>query len=719
MVLAVGFVIAASMTIAAVLFAISEAARTGAAGPWFQTLLWGSVAISIVLLGVLIARFVRLQRANRATASGGRIHKRFVTLFSLAAIVPAILVAIFLGAVLNRAIEDWFTERVKTLVERGATVGQIYTDGLTLTVQSAVNDMAADLNAARGGLTENASQYQLYLERQAQTRNFVAAYVMNRKGDVLARAEAPQAPPFAAPEPDILKDADAGQTPITVSEQSDVLRAVHRLTAYPDAYLYVTLMTEKGLLTTLRSFSGAVEEYRSALDRSARLKALFLLSYVAAALLVLVAAIWFALHNAARIATPIGRLSQAARRVADGDLSARVPVGLERDEVDALGRAFNGMTGQLETQRNALVSAREEAEDRTRFIQAVLAGVSAGVVGLDGAGRITAANGQAARLLGEGAALPMGRRLVEVAPEFADLLAAPPLAAALPTRIDLARDGATRHLSVRVSRETDAADIVLTFDDMTKLIAAQRQEAWKDVARRIAHEIRNPLTPIQLSAERLRRKYLDQITSDKETFQRCTDTIMRQVSDIGRMVDEFSTFARMPAARIEPSDVSEIAREAVFAQRISHTDIAFDLIGADAPLIVQCDGRLLGQAIGNLLKNAAEAILEKRNRVGEPKQGRVTLSLLRQNDGLVLEVVDNGPGFPVQDRARLTEPYVTTRTRGSGLGLAIVSRVVEDHGGHLELDDAPGAPSGARVRIRMPIGEGAPTLAHFTQDTAQ
>jgi two-component system nitrogen regulation sensor histidine kinase NtrY len=713
--LAFGFAGAVTLTAIATLLAISGDDKVGGpAGPVLFWLLGASLAIGVALLSVLGWRIRQIARAGAAAepGAGARLHLRFVALFSAAAVAPAIIVALFLGVALSRAIESGLNERVQSLVEDAASVGRAYVQSLQDTFQGEVEAMGRDLNnaEARKGLTAAPERYQLYLENQARQRLFSAVYVINSTGKVLSKAEAPNAVPFAPIDRDILTEANGQRIPILIDQADEVLRAVHRLMGYDDAFLVAIRGVEPGTLATLSTFDEAVGDYRAIKARSEALRALFALAYLATALLVLLAAVWLALKNATRVAEPIGRLADAARRVADGDLGARVLVGQSRDEIDGLSRAFNRMTMQLESQRADLVSAREDAEDRSRFIQAVLSGVSAGVIGLDPAGRITACNGPAARLLGVGIEMLGGRRLVDVAPEFLGLLEdGAAQAQRAPARIDLAREGATRHLSVRVSGDGAESGLVLTFDDMTKLIAAQRQEAWKDVARRIAHEIRNPLTPIQLSAERLRRKYSEQIHTDLETFHRCTDTILRQVGDIGRMVDEFSAFARMPAPRLDQVDVVEIAREAVFAQRLAHSDISFELEGAAAPIVLWCDGRLIGQALTNLLKNAAEAIQARRASDGEPKDGRVTLMLTRDHDTVVCEIIDNGMGFPKLDRDRLIEPYVTTRARGSGLGLAIVNRVIEDHGGALSLNDAPHGGAGAMVRFHLPLklGESA------------
>jgi two-component system nitrogen regulation sensor histidine kinase NtrY len=465
----------------------------------------------------------------------------------------------------------------------------------------------------------------------------------------------------------------------------------------------------------LIQFDKSVNDYRDTEKRRGTLQTLFALSYLSTAWLVLLAAVWLGLSNATRIAEPIGALADAAARVASGELAVRVKAGSARDEVQALGRAFNRMSEQIEAQRDALVRARSDAEQRSGFTQAVLSGVSAGVVGLDRSGRVTAINRSAETLLNLPLDTAVGRRLADLAPEFGEMLNLAPANGEEAIRVDLVRDTDARHLSVRASAAPGGEGLVLTFDDMTKLISAQRQEAWKDVARRIAHEIKNPLTPIQLSAERLKKKYSQEIASDRETFDRCIDTILRQVADIGRMVDEFSTFARMPVPRMAEEDLAEIVRSAAFGQRLAFADTRFDVETPEGGAPVRCDGRLIAQALTNLLKNAAEAIQTRRLADGEPKEGRVLVRLSEQGGEVRIDVIDNGAGFPAKERNRLVEPYVTTRAKGTGLGLAIVQRVAEDHGGRLELGDAPGGGPGARVSMILATHEASALAQNFRE----
>jgi two-component system nitrogen regulation sensor histidine kinase NtrY len=456
---------------------------------------------------------------------------------------------------------------------------------------------------------------------------------------------------------------------------------------------------EKGILSHLREAEGSLVSDREAAQNRERIQTIFALSYAETALLVLVGAVWLGLWSASAISGPVGRLVQAAGKVAGGDLSARVDAESDPEEIAVLSRAFNSMTHDLQVQQQALKQASVEAEERRQFIETVLAGVSAGVIGLDSRGRISAANRQAVDLLALPGGQGRGRRLADVAPEFAEVLETAGRSGEGEAEVDVVRGRETRRLRLRASRSEGG--LVLTFDDITRLVAAQRNAAWRDVARRIAHEIKNPLTPIQLSAERLRKKFRKNVPSaEVETFDRCTDTIVRQVGDIGRMVDEFSAFARMPSPKFAEHDAAELIRAAVFAQRVASPEIDVELAEPPAGVTVHADGRMLAQALGNVLKNAAEAV-DARPAEGPRPKGRILARLRTDAQGVVFEVEDNGVGLPSKDRDRLTEPYVTTREKGTGLGLAIVKRILEDHGGEVELADARNG-RGALAILRLP-----------------
>jgi len=409
-------------------------------------------------------------------------------------------------------------------------------------------------------------------------------------------------------------------------------------------------------------------------------------------LVVLLSAIWLGLWAANRLVRPISSLIAAAERVSEGDLKAQVDVERNDDEVGALGLAFNRMISQLDTQRASLVSVNRQNEERRRFTEAVLAGVSAGVIGLDHDGTITIVNRAAARLMNAAPEELEGRHYSETVPELAALIRraiSEPVGRAS-GEVTVKRGTTTRALSVQVASERgpDSSGFVATFDDITDLVSAQRTAAWADVARRIAHEIKNPLTPIQLAVDRLKRKYGSEISTDPEVFAQCTDTIIRQVGDIGRMVDEFSSFARMPTPVIRREVAQELIQQAVFLQRVAHPQIAFETRVPKDILYVECDGRLVSQALTNVLKNAAEGVSARLTKGEDAAPGRIVIALEPDAGRVVFRVTDNGIGLPHEHRDRLTEPYVTTRAKGTGLGLAIVRKILEDHGGELTLQDA-------------------------------
>jgi two-component system nitrogen regulation sensor histidine kinase NtrY len=403
------------------------------------------------------------------------------------------------------------------------------------------------------------------------------------------------------------------------------------------------------------------------------------------------------------VAQPIGALAGAARAVRDGDLTVRMLKPANRDEIADLADAFNQMTDRLARQTQALDRGRIDAETRSAFIEAVLAGVEAGIIRVDADLRVTIANASAQTLLGFVHHSGSSTRLGDVAPEFVNAThRSIETGQSVDTSFKRVTDAGVMHLQIRVAPEYDGAGAVITFHDTTRLVLGQRQAAWRDVARRIAHEIRNPLTPIQLSAERLRRRFSGQITADRETFDRCTDTITRQVADIGRMVEEFSGFARMPKPTFGSFNLVDMVQSVAFAQRMASPAISVSVNTPEGPIKMLGDERMLAQALTNVVKNAAEAV-ERQIEEGGVKAGAVVIDIYEDGDEVQVTVRDNGPGFPVEDRDRLLEPYVTTRKNGVGLGLAIVTRIVEDHGGRIWLGDNDLAPKGARVDIRMPI----------------
>ena len=662
------------------------------------------LGVNLLLIGALAAVIGRrvFSLFQRRTHAGARLHLRFVTLFSLVALVPAILIALVFGILVNRGVDQWFSDNVQAAVQNGALIGRAYIDDVSDEMDADLAVISEQLAGARP-LFENRIQYSDALTQIADLFGYPAIYILGPDGEVLASGEAPGAPPYVSPSREALEAAsEGGPPPQQITEDPDTVRTLTALPSYGDAYLYLVRPLQPGLIAQMRNGEESIVAYREAQESRDRIQAAFALSYFETALLVLVGAVWLGMSAASAISAPIGRLVEAADKVSGGDLSARVEDEDGPGEIKTLTAAFNRMTGDLEAQQAALRTASEEATGRSRFIETVLSGVSAGVIGVDRRRRVSAINDSAIELLSISAPEIIGRPLGEVSPELSEL--AGRAEAHIEEEIDVSRDGDSRRLRVRIEGGL-GGEMVLTFDDITRLVTAQRNAAWRDVARRIAHEIKNPLTPIQLSAERLRRRYRKQVGEDVEVFDRCTETIIRQVGDIGRMVDEFSSFARMPTPRFTAENPAELLREAVFAQRVAAPDIGVDLVEPLPDVVFHADGRMVGQALTNILKNAGESVAARRStapRADDGKQPGVS-ARLEVADGFATFVVeDDGVGLPARDRDRLTEPYVTTREKGTGLGLAIVKRICEEHGGELKLADAEQL-SGARVCLLFPL----------------
>lgn len=657
----------------------------------------------ILPLTALIGRRIATVWAERrAGVAGAKLHVRLVLMFSAVAITPTILVAVFSGLLINFGVEQWFSSRVRTALDESLAVANAYLDEHQQVIRGDAVAMATDINREGFVILRNPALLNELVATQAALRGLTEAIVFESTGRVLASTGLAFAMEMSLDQlpQSKLQQARDGEAAVLTNPGDQRIRALVRLDAGPpDIFLYVGRFVDPKVIDHMERTTRAVEEYQKLEGTRSGLEVTFSAFYAVVALLLLLGAMWVGLTLATRLATPIIKLIDAAEKVRGGDLTARVEEPDSTDELGSLSRAFNRMTSQLSAQRRDLMDVNQQLDERRRFTETVLAGVSAGVIGLDRDGLVTLPNRTALEYLALDGEAMIGRPLTELVPEIVSLLRA---ARERPERsvqdeITLSRQGQTRMLLVRVVAERDAADVtgyVVTLDDITDLLAAQRQAAWADVARRIAHEIKNPLTPIQLSAERLKRKYLKQIDDDKETFLACTDTIIRQVGDIGRMVDEFSAFARMPTPVMKPEDVNEVVRQSVFLARTGYPAVSFDANLPEQPTLLRCDARQIGQALNNLLKNAVEAL---QNPEDQQSEGRVTVTMSESGGQCRITVEDNGKGLPASLRDRLTEPYVTTRTKGTGLGLAIVKKIMEDHGGELTLEDRPGG--GARVSL--------------------
>jgi two-component system, NtrC family, nitrogen regulation sensor histidine kinase NtrY len=687
---------------------------TGALGflPTPRTVLVLLVLNLVVLLALgalVVRRLVALWLERRRGLAGARLHSRLVMLFAVVAVTPAIIVAVFAAMFLNLGIEAWFSDRVRTAVKDSLIVARAYLAEHQQQIGSDVLSVLENLRNEGPLLEINRDRFERILAAHVRIRGLDEAAVMDGQGRVIVSAGFSALLSFDSGMPDwAYARARLGDVVVLPGNTEDRVRALVQLDSLADEFLIIGRQIDPRVLKHLDATEGAAQLYEQLEGQREGLQITFVLVFFVVALLLLIASVWVALIVANQLARPIGRLFTAAEQIRSGDLSTRVPESESSDEIGSLSRAFNRMAAQLEDQRGALISTNRELDDRRRFTEAVLGGVSAGVIGLDPEGRINLPNRSASELLDVDLDRHVGRPLAEIVPEMSELLTE---AAERPRRViegqvSLLQGGQNRSLLVRIAGDIGEGELlgyVVTFDDVTDLMVAQRKAAWADVARRIAHEIKNPLTPIQLSAERLKRKYLKQITSDPETFVACTDTIVRQVGDIGRMVDEFSAFARMPAPVFQQHDLVNLARQAIFLQREAHPRIAYHFDAPGQGIGVRCDARQIGQVLTNLLQNAADAI-DGRDGSGEKNalpKGEIWLDILADDQSVTLVVSDNGRGLPTSGRERLTEPYVTTRIKGTGLGLAIVKKIMEDHGGRLHLGDRPAG--GARITLFFPV----------------
>jgi len=672
-------------------------------------LLYVDVILLLMLGAVIIRRLVKLWRERKSGAAGAGLHGRLVALFTLVAVAPAIIVAVFSALFLNFGVQAWFSERVSTILHQSSVVTTAYLNEHKKSIQTDALAIANDLELNLPRLIANPRDITGILTQHANVRSLSMAVVMNGAKKVVAGSRfSPTENLDGIPE-DVIVEAQNGAVPVIETPNNERVRALKKLDQFVDSYLVVERYSDPRVIGHINRVERAFNEYRALEKKQSGFQISFVMIFVIVAVLLLFAAAWVGLTVSNQMADPLSRLISAADDISSGNLAVRVDAGEAGDEISSLGRAFNNMAGQLESQREGLVEANRELDERRRFTETVLTGVSAGVIGLDADGRIHLPNRSASELLGTDLMGSIGRQLGDVIPEMADLFRDATSAGNRMRQADLrvVRRDEIRTLHVRIAAERLAKETigyVVTFDDVTELLSAQRKAAWADVARRIAHEIKNPLTPIQLSAERLKRKYRKQIDTDPETFETCTDTIVRQVEGIGRMVDEFSAFARMPEPKMQTENLSEICRQTIFLEQNRNPEIEFstDLPQSDVKLI--CDSRQISRALGNLLKNASESIISAENEgIREGGKGRIVLSVDTESgkeDGVTRVLVeDNGKGLPQENRSSLTEPYVTTREKGTGLGLAIVKKIAEDHNGSIRLEDRPGG--GARIELAL------------------
>ena len=665
-------------------------------------------AVTVVVLLVVIGREVwGVVQARRRGRAAARLHVRIVALFSVIAAVPAVLVAVVASVTLDRGLDRLFSQQTKSMIENSLIVADAYVREHVQFVRADSIAVAIELARAKPLFDQSPEQFHQFLTVQASIRGLPAVMLLDKNLNVIVQVEAPIGQSLVKPSTDVLAGINDTEPQVAMFLEANYVASIIKLRGYTDVYLYIARLLDPRVLAQLRATRAGVAQYADLSARRIGIQIAFGLMYTVIALIVLLSAVWIGLNFANNLVAPIRRLIGAAQVVSTGNLYVQVPTRRSEGDLAQLGETFNKMTQELRTQRDDIVRARDLIDSRRRFTEAVLAGASAGVVGVDAQSCISILNRSAERLIGRSEAEALGRPLTEIVPELADMFTTARAGAQrlVQGQITINRNGRERNLSIRVTSEQSGAEehgYVVTIDDITELVTAQRTSAWADIARRIAHEIKNPLTPIQLSAERLRRKYGSVIKEDAGIFQQCTDTIVRQVDDIKRMVDEFSRFARMPKPVMAAEDVADTVRQVVFLQRVGNADIDIDVEIAEDPMLARFDRRLISQGLTNIIKNATEAIAAVP--ASELGRGHIRVWAGREGRDVVIDVVDNGIGLPKENRSRLLEPYVTTREKGTGLGLAIVGRILEEHGGRIELADAaekvPGQ-RGAWMRLRF------------------
>lgn len=683
---------------------------------YLRGLLLADFMYVLVIAGLIALRVSAIISARKRHSAGSQLHSRLSAVFALIALVPTVLVAVFATLTVNFGLEGWFSDTVRQVVGNSLSAAQAYEAEHKFNLRSDAELLANFLNRQKTlyPLIAPAQIRDLLNRGQIQMqRELPEAYVIDGDGGLQARGERSYLFDYEPPSADELVRARDGETVIIQDWENNEFRALVVLPAFADRFLYVTRDVDGNVLKLLDETQETVTFYQELERDRGRLLFEFGLIYLGFAMIVILAAIWLGLWFAERLSRPVGRLAGAVQRVGAGDFDVQVAEDVGDDEIAMLGRVFNRMTRQVKGQRDALIEANEQTEKRRRLFDSVLSGVTAGVIGLDANGRIEVMNMAASEMLSLHDVPPTEVHLRDAVPEFEilfDKLSGDRnMIAQGEVQISRNQHDQTLHLRMAARRGENGQieGYVVTFDDVSDLVSAQRMAAWGDVARRIAHEIKNPLTPIQLSAERLRRKFGPLVGDERGALEQYADVIIRQTNDLRRIVDEFSKFARMPAPEKRATDITTVMRDAVHLQATARPDIRFEFDEKADSVFGNVDGTMISQAFINLIKNATEAIdtkLKSGHEEGYTPEIRV---LLEPAEGaLLIQIQDNGIGLP-RARARLFEPYVTNRDKGTGLGLSIVKKIVEEHSGQLDLLDAPvfegSEKPGAEARIILPL----------------
>ena len=693
-----------------------------ALGPLNQTA--SSASLRLILLAdmiyvlslatLVLRRIMQMVSDRRSQSAGSRLHLRLTGVFAIVALIPTVLVAVFGVLTVNIGLEGWFSDRVRSVVGASLEAAQAYDVEQTTTLTQDVQTLANFLIQTRGHdlfMDDGSIRPALAQGQAAIQRGLKEVYLITATGELKTRGEKSYLFDYEKPTAAQIIQAQTGQVVLIPDWPNSELRALVSLPNFHDRLLYVSRKVDGKILSLLDETQQTASLYQQLESDRGKILFNFGLLYLGFAVIMIIAAVWGGLWFAERLARPVGRLAGAAQRVGAGDLDVQVEEEESDDEIAMLGRLFNRMTRQLKGQREALIESHAQTEGRRRLFDSVLSNVTAGVIGLDPTGRVDFVNRAGMRMLDLGAEPASDAQLERLVPEFANLFKRlrAEEGTALQEEVRISRRGRLESLLVRMSERRGEDDgiegFVVAFDDVTDLVSAQRMAAWGDVARRIAHEIKNPLTPIQLSAERIRRKYRTQV-QDPEDLEQYTDIIVRQTNDLRRIVDEFSKFARMPEPDRRETDLTALVKAAVMLQENGQPGVTFHSDLPDRPDMIEIDATMIGQALTNLIKNAGEAIEEKREKSNDPDfVSEIRVSLTTSDTHSTIRIMDNGTGLP-PDRSRLFEPYVTTREKGTGLGLPIVKKIIEEHGGTLILTDAPvfagNTHAGAMAEIRLP-----------------
>ena len=661
--------------------------------------------ILLLLFGAIVAkRITKIWSRRKQGVVGAKLHARFVFIFGLLAAVPAILMAIFSAVFFYFGIQGWFNDRVKTAVNESLQVARAYLKEHQQVMKADILAMANDMNREALLLQSNSKAMEKMIQTQSQLRNLPEIILFTSTGDIIGRSNLAFLPDTISISDEAMEKVKNGEVALITSDSDNKIRAIVALNSFVDTYLFVGRMVDGAVLQHMQTAENAVREYTALDGKRSQVQISMTLLFIAVSFLLLLAAVWAGFYLADSMTKPIAELIRGAELIRTGDLTVKIQETGRADELDILANSFNKMTSQIRQQRDELIKTNKILDERRRFTEAVLSGASSGVIGLDEDKNITITNSRAAELLDMPENILVGKNLLSILPEIQILFEDNNIIEKLQIDVAKKKDAGNRTLLIRVTEMLDkeSHEYVVTFDDISPLVIAERKAAWADVARRIAHEIKNPLTPIQLSAERLKRKYLKQIDENPKVFIECTDTIVRQVKEIGRMVNSFSTFARMPEPVKQVENLIDICKSNLILQKQAHLNIEFiEKYPKIKELKIYCDIGQIGQVLTNILQNSIDAIDELPNN----KKGKILLQVKKyaKTNEVAIIIEDNGVGLPNKIQHELLEPYVTTKKKGSGLGLAIVKRILEEHNGYINFVNLKKKNASVKVEIRLPL----------------